>query len=86
MSNKLRYLAPVVSPAAAALAIAVAPLAAASLSQTCTSLSTSSTRCESPGNAEVDDSLARANTSPQWSSFGDQSGGPYGGTLGGGSR
>jgi hypothetical protein len=35
---------------------------------------------------EINDSLSRANTSPQWSSFGGQSGGPYGGSLGGGSR
>jgi hypothetical protein len=86
MSSKLRYLSPVASAAGVALAIALAHSAEAQPSQTCTSLNTSSTRCESPGNVEVNDSLARANTSPQWSSFGEQSGGPYGGTLGGGSR
>jgi hypothetical protein len=81
---RLRYLTAVMS--AAALAIAAAPAAAAQQSQTCTNTSTSATICGSPGNVEINDSLSRANTSPQWSSFGGQSGGPYGGTLGGGSR
>jgi hypothetical protein len=84
MPPKLRYLTAVMS--AAALAIAAAPTAAAQQSQTCTNQSTSATICGSPGNVEINDSLSRANTSPQWSSFGGQSGGPYGGTLGGGSR
>jgi hypothetical protein len=84
--TKLNYLATGVSTAMAALTIAAAPIAAAQPSETCTVLTTSSTRCESPGNAEVNDSLTRANTLPQWSSFGEQSGGPFGGTLGGGSR
>ena len=77
-------IAAVISTAAAALVIATAPTAAAQTSETCTTLNTSSTRCESPGNAEINDSLTRADTSPQWSSFGEQSGGPYGGMFGGG--
>jgi hypothetical protein len=81
---KLRYLTAVMS--AAALAIAAAPTAAAQQSQTCTDPNTSATICGSPGNVEINDSLSRANTSPQWSPFGEQSGGPYGGSLGGGSR
>ena len=75
-----------VSAAVATLTMAAAPMAAAQPSQTCTDLNTSSTICESPGNAEVDDSLTRADTSPQWSSFGEQSGGPFGGSRGAGSR
>jgi hypothetical protein len=51
--------------------------------QTCTSLSTSSTKCSSPGNVEVNDSLPYANTLPLWTYIGGQSGGPYGGPGGG---
>jgi hypothetical protein len=86
MGAKPRY---VVAALAAAIGLAVAgsPTAAGQPSQeTCTSLNTSSTKCQSPGNAEINDSLTRAYVSPQWSSFGQQSGGPYGGSLGGGSR
>jgi uncharacterized protein YggE len=86
MTSKLKYFAAALLTVAAVLAIAAAPTAAAQLSDTCINVSTSSTICESPGNSEVNDSLSRANTTPQWSSFGGQSGGPYGGTLGGGSR
>ena len=88
MRISLKYftLTPVLAAAAAALAIAAAPTAAAQSSETCTNVNSGSTICQSPGNAEVNDSLSRANTSPQWSADGGQSGGPYGGTLGGGSR
>jgi len=86
MPMTLSSLALAASAAVVTLTIAAAPTAAAQPSQTCTDLTTSSTICESPGNAEVDDSLTRADTSPQWSSFGEQSGGPFGGSLGGGSR
>ena len=54
--------------------------------ENCIQLSTSSMKCESPGNAEINDSLSRANVSPQWSAQGGQSGGPYGGSFGGGAR
>jgi hypothetical protein len=54
--------------------------------ENCIQLSTSAMKCESPGNAEIDDSLSRANVSPQWSAQGGQSGGPYGGSFGGGAR
>ena len=69
-----------------AVVIATAPIATADNSEFCTTVSTSATKCERQGDAEVNDSLARSNTLPQWSSSGQQSGGPYGGTLGGGSR
>jgi hypothetical protein len=79
-----KYFTPALAAGALAVAIAAAPMSAAQ--ETCTSLNTGSTICETPGNAEVNDSLSRAATLPQWSSFGEQSGGPYGGSMGGGSR
>ena len=66
--------------------IATAPIATADNSEFCTTVNTSATKCERQGNVEVNDSLSRANAMPQWSSAGQQSGGPYGGTFGGGSR
>jgi hypothetical protein len=69
----------------AAVAVAGAPTAAAD-NEFCTNLTTSATKCEKPGDVEINDSFSRANTLPQWSSDGQQSGGPYGGALGGGSR
>jgi hypothetical protein len=84
MRITMKYITSALATGAVAVAIAAAPTAAAQ--QTCTGLSTGATICETPGNAEVNDSLSRANTLPQWSSFGQQSGGPYGGALGGGSR
>jgi hypothetical protein len=81
---RLAYLTPVLAGVAAAVAIAAAPVAAADASQqTCVSLSTSSTKCQSPGDAEINDSLPYANVLPQWTEFGGQSGGPYGGAGGG---
>jgi hypothetical protein len=68
----------------------VAGLAAASPatadSEFCTNLNTGNTKCEKQGDAEINDSMTRAGTTSQWSSFGGASGGPYGGTLGGGNR
>ena len=66
--------------------IATAPIATADNSEFCTTVSTSGTKCERQGDAEVNDSLARSNSLPQWAATGQQSGGPYGGTFGGGSR
>lgn len=86
MRIRLKCIAPALLTGAVAVAIAAAPTAAAATAETCTSLNTGSTICESPGNAEVNDSQSRAATLPQWSSFGQQSGGPYGGSFGGGSR
>ena len=84
MRIRVKYLTPVLAAGAAAVAIAAAPTALADSSQqTCTSLSTSSTKCQSPGDAEINDSLPYANVLPQWSEFGQQSGGPYGGAGGG---
>ena len=84
ISLKCLTLTPVLAAGAAAVAITAAPAAAADPSQpTCVSLSSSSTKCQSPGDAEITDSLPYANVLPQWSYFGGQSGGPYGGTGGG---
>lgn len=82
-----KYVIPMVAAAAAvAGGIAVAPTAAANVGEFCTNLTTSTTKCERPGNAEVNASLARTNTLPVWVALGGASGGPYGGTLGGGPR
>jgi hypothetical protein len=81
-----KHIAPVLAAGAVAVAIAAAPTAAAAPTETCTGLNTGSTICESPGNAEVNDTLPFASVLPQWSDFGGQSGGPYGGSFGGGSR
>jgi hypothetical protein len=72
--------------AAFAAGTGAAPPAAADNSEFCTNLSTGTTKCQRQGDVEVNDSLTRAATLPQWSSIGQQSGGPYGGTLGGGPR
>jgi hypothetical protein len=66
--------------------LATAPSAAADNSEFCTTLNTGSTKCERQGDVEINDSLTRADTMPQWSSAGQQSGGPFGGVFGGGSR
>ena len=68
-----------------AVGVAIAPVSTAQ-PQVCTTLTTASTKCESNGNVEIDDSLSRSNTLPQWSAIGGQSGGPYGGNFGGGTR
>jgi hypothetical protein len=65
------------------VAIAAAPAAAADASQTCVNLNTSSTKCQSPGDVEINDAPPYADVLPQWSEFGGQSGGPYGGPGGG---
>jgi hypothetical protein len=84
MRIRLKYFTPALATGVVAVAIAAAPVAAAQ--ETCNTVNTGSTICESPGDAEVNDSLARAATLPQWSSIGGQSGGPFGGSFGGGSR
>jgi hypothetical protein len=68
----------------AAVAIGAAPMAAAEpAQQTCISVSSSATKCQSPGDTEINDSLPYANVLPQASYFGGQSQGPYGGAGGG---
>jgi hypothetical protein len=80
----LKYITPVLAAGAAAAAIAAAPTAAADPSQqTCTSVSSSATQCQSPGNAQLNASVPNSNVLPTWSYFGGQSGGPYGGPGGG---
>jgi hypothetical protein len=90
MRITLKYLrlTPVLAAGATAVAITAAPAAAAAAAAdptqpSCVNLSSSSTKCQSPGDAELNDSLPYANVLPQWSFFGGQSGGPYGGTGGG---
>ena len=84
MRVRMIYVTPLLAASAALIAIVAAPTAAADASQpTCVNLSSSSTKCQSPGDAELNDSLPYANVLPQWSFFGGQSGGPYGGTGGG---
>jgi hypothetical protein len=71
---------------AVALGIGAAPTAAADNGEFCTTLTTSSTKCEKQGNVEVNDSLARTNSLPIWVASNGATGGPYLGTLGGGPR
>jgi hypothetical protein len=85
MGINLKCVMPLLAASAVAASICVAPIAAAD-SEICTNLSTSSTKCEKQGNVEVNDSLARANTLSIWVGSGGATGGPYGGTLGGGPR
>jgi hypothetical protein len=82
MEVPLRALPLIIAAGAAAVTIAGAPTAAAK-PPTCTQLNNLSTRCESPGNAEINDQLPYANVLPQWSVMGQQSGGPYGPPGGG---
>jgi hypothetical protein len=82
---KPKFVIPVLAAGAVAVGVAAAPTAAAD-SEFCTSLSTGATKCQKPGDVEINDSLPRSSTSSQWASQGQQSGGPYGGAFGGGSR
>ena len=86
MRIRLKSVIAVVAAGAAAGALAVAQTAAADNSEFATNLNTLASKCEKQGNVEINDSLPRANTAPQWSAQGGQSGGPYGGTSGGGPR
>jgi hypothetical protein len=82
MKVRLRALPLIIAAGSAAAAIAGAPTVAAK-PPTCTQLNSLSTRCESPGNVEINDQLPVANVLPQWSVMGQQSGGPYGNAGGG---
>lgn len=82
MEVRLRALPLIIAAGSAAVAIAGPPTAAAK-QPACTQLNNLSTRCESPGNVEINDTLPVANVLPQWSLFGQQSGGPYGNAGGG---
>ena len=86
MPIRLRYVIPVLAATAVAAGMAGAPLAAADIGEFCTNINTGNTKCERPGNVEVNNSLTRANTTSMWAGQGGASGGPYGGTLGGGNR
>jgi hypothetical protein len=84
MPIALKFLTPVLIAGAAAVAIAASPTAAADTTQeTCTGVSSSATKCQSPGNVEINDSLPYANVLPQFSYFGGQSAAPYGNPGGG---
>jgi hypothetical protein len=82
MEVRFRVLPVIIAAGSAVVAMAGAPAAAAK-PPTCTQLNSLSTRCESPGNAEINDTLPVADVLPQWSLFGQQSGGPYGNGGGG---
>ncbi len=86
MRIKLNRVIPMFAAATVALGIGVAAPAAADVGEFCTNLTTSTTKCERPGNAEVNASLSRANVMSMWANQGGLTGGPYGGTLGGGNR
>jgi hypothetical protein len=82
---ELKHIAPVLAAGAVVAGMAGAPMAVAD-SEICTNLNTAATKCQKPGNVEVNDSLSRANTMMPWAAFGGYTGGPYLGTLGGGNR
>jgi hypothetical protein len=84
MRIRLKYITPALAAGAAAVAIVAAPTAAAASNQSCIDLGSAASKCQSPGNAQINDSLPYADVLPQWSYFGGQSGGPFGGPGGGG--
>jgi hypothetical protein len=81
----LKYLTPILAAGAVVAGFAGTPRAAAD-SEICTNLNTAATKCQKPGNVEVNDSLSHANTTSPWYAQGGYTGGPYFGTLGGGAR
>src|ERR1700739_1055185 len=89
MEVPIRALPLIIAAGAAAVAVAGPPALRipgappAPPKPTCTQLNSLSTRCESPGNAEINDTLPVANVLPQWSVMGQQSGSPYGNGGGG---
>jgi hypothetical protein len=83
MRISLKYMTPTLVTAVAALTIAAAPTAAADSQETCTNLNNSAVKCQSPGNAEINDSLPYANVLPQYAYTGGQTSAPYGGPGGG---
>ena len=85
MGIRIKAVIPLLAAGAVAAGIAAAAPAAAD-SEYCTSLSTSSTKCEKQGDVEVNDSLAHSNTLPIWTVMAGATGGPYLGSFGGGPR
>jgi hypothetical protein len=59
--TRLTHITPALAARAVALALPLRQRARPDLGETCTSVSASSTNCESPGNADINDSLSRAN-------------------------
>ena len=86
MRIELKLVGPVLAAGVVAAGIVVAPVAAADNTEFCTGLSTSSTKCQRQGNAEINDSLSRTNYLPIWVAAGGATGGPYLGAFGGGPR
>jgi hypothetical protein len=84
MRIRLKYMMPTFAAAIVVLTVAAAPMAAADGAQeTCTNLNNSAVKCQSPGNAEINDSLPYANVLPQYAYTGGQTSAPYGGPGGG---
>ncbi|MDT5095237.1 MAG: hypothetical protein QOH60_4600 [Mycobacterium sp.] len=84
MRIRLKHMMPTLAAAGVVLAIAAAPVAAADgAEETCTNLNNSAVKCQSPGNAEINDSLPYANVLPQYAYTGGQTSAPYGGPGGG---
>ena len=69
MTIKRRYLTPTLLAVAAAASIAAAPSALAE--QSCTYLSSNSTVCQSPGNAQIVNSPPTVQYGQQYPFFGD---------------
>ena len=64
----LKYITPVLAAGAAAIAIAGAPPAAAASQQSCVVLGTS-TKCQKPGEVEINSSIPAPNPGP-WAVYG----------------
>jgi hypothetical protein len=64
----LKYITPVLAAGAAAIAIAGAPPAAAASQQSCVVLGTS-TKCQTPGEVEINSSIPAPNPGP-WAVYG----------------
>lgn len=64
----LKYITPVLAAGAAAIAIAGAPTAAAASQQSCVVLGTS-TKCQKPGEVEINSSIPAPNPGP-WAVYG----------------
>lgn len=88
MRIKLSYFTPLLAAGALAAAIAAAPTAMADpVQQSCTYLGASETQCQSPGNAQINDSPPYVQYAPLYPYFGgddfDRGGFGFGGGHGG---
>jgi hypothetical protein len=64
----LKYITTALATGAAAVAIAAAPMAAAQAQQTCVTLGTA-TKCQTPGDVEINSSIPAPNGGP-WAIYG----------------